>query len=328
MILQDFINWKQTGFQPWGSNIGGKDHYNSSHQYKIVSASAFRSQAKKIAKIAIEQMPVCAALKDDEHLDAETRNETGAVSEQVLPVDSENRNPWIRFGDDEVEKECNESDDDNYTPRDDESVDDSLEGFDEIQLGELQNSLNPFFTEYPSGDKLLAIFPLDGNVADTDSNQFEFINENTAIHRWGKVPKERESCVALIGLGTEKSSKMGFSDVDLMIVDAEIKRRLKENKYERDKNGDIWEIRATLELPFKCKPQFYNRDGSALKTIRIRSNGRGFTWGYFWLLAWKPPKPKPPKRIGGKLVQSLPKDDTSVYTEKTYESSKKKKGRH
>ena len=27
--------------------------------------------------------------------------------------------------------------------------------------------------EYPTKDKLLAIFPLDGNGADTDSNQFE-----------------------------------------------------------------------------------------------------------------------------------------------------------
>ena len=335
MILQDFLNWKQTGFNPSAKNVGGKDHYNSCLQYKKVSASAFRSQAKKIAKIALEQMPAHAASNDDESNHSELGKDTveqagksrkkGGEIERILPIDSVNRNPWMRFCNNEDVKEQSGSDDDNYSPDDDESLsDDSLEGFDEIKLGELQNSRSPFLTEYPSNDKLLAIFPLDGDVTDTDSNQFEFIDDNTAIRRWGKLPKERESCVALIGLGTEKPSKIGFTDVDLMLLDAEIKRRMKANNYERDGNDDIWEIRATLQLPFKCEPQFYSRDGTVLKTFRMRSNGRGFAWGYFWLLAWQPPKPQPAKRIGGKLVQIMSKEDSSVYTEKTYESKKKK----
>lgn len=129
----------------------------------------------------------------------------------------------------------------------------------------------------------------------------------------------------MIGLGTDKPSKMGFSDPDLMVVDAEIKKRLKANNYQRDKNGDIWELRATLQLPFQCQPQFYTRDGKALKSFRMRSNGRGFSWGFFWLLAWTPQKPKPQKRIGGKLVTVISEEDSSIYTEKTYESSRPRK---
>lgn len=170
---------------------------------------------------------------------------------------------------------------------------------------------------------MLAIFPLDGNVLDTDSNQFEFTNDNTAIQRWGKVPKEREHCVDLIGLGTEKWSKFGFTEVDLMVVDAEIQRRLKANECKRDQNGDIWETRATLFLPFKCTPKLYAKDGKPLKTFRMQSNGSGFSWGYFWLLAWQPPKPKPGRRIGGKLVKVRDKEDDSVYTERTYVSKGK-----
>ena len=359
-ILEQFLNWDKTNFKPWGKNVGGANHYNSSAAYRVVSASAFRSQAKKIARIALEQLmakeetrlaATNAGLKltaedlekvivTDPKMSAaeiETARERIAdeddddEDEESLLIDSAKRNPWLR--DENASENINvqdddESSDENYTISDDcYSSDDSLpdEEYDAIKLGELQNSRAPFVTEYPTGDKLLAIFPLDGNVCDSQSTQFEFIEDNTAIRRWGKIPKERENCVAMIGLGTDKPSKMGFSDPDLMVVDAEIKKRLKANNYQRDENGDIWELRATLQLPFQCQPQFYTRDGKALKSFRMRSNGRGFSWGFFWLLAWTPQKPKPQKRIGGKLVTVISEEDSSIYTEKTYVSSRPRK---
>jgi hypothetical protein len=117
---------------------------------------------------------------------------------------------------------------------------------------------------------------------------------------------------------------MGYESADLMVVDAEIKKRLQANQYKRDENGNIWEIRATLELPFKCDPQLRDRRGQVMRTFRMQSNAHGFRWVYFWLLASKPPKAKPAKRIGGTLVTVMSKEDSSVYTEKTYESKKKK----
>jgi hypothetical protein len=359
-ILEQFLNWEKTNFKPWGKNVGGANHYNSSAAYRVVSASAFRSQAKKIARIALEQLmakeetrlaATNAGLKltaqelgkavatDPKISVAEIETAMEKIAEQddddeSLPIDSAKRNPWLRNDQDESASEDisvqddNESSDENYSiNEDDSSSDDSLpaEEYDAIRLGELQISRTPFITEYPSGDKLLAIFPLDGNVSDSQSIQFEFIEDNTAIRRWGKIPKERENCVAMIGLGTEKPSKMGFSDPDLMVVDAEIKKRLKANNYQRDENGDIWELRATLQLPFQCQPQFYTRDGKALKSFRMRNNGRGFSWGFFWLLAWTPQKPKPQKRIGGKLVTVITEEDSSIYTERTYKSSKLQK---
>ena len=55
-ILEQFLNWDKTNFKPWGKNVGGANHYNSSAAYRVVSASAFRSQAKKIAWIVFEQL--------------------------------------------------------------------------------------------------------------------------------------------------------------------------------------------------------------------------------------------------------------------------------
>lgn len=306
-ILEDFKNFKTTGFEPWADVIGGKNHYLSSERYKIVSSNAFRNQAKRIAEKACKEIPACD-LPDD-------------VRERLQKeVDSENQ----KCAKNSVNQTHDDDDDEDYELSCDESCsEDGLEGFDEIELGELQISREPFISQYPASDKVLAIFPLDGDVHDNESTHFEFINDNTAIQRLGKVPKERESCVSLIGLPTDKPSKIGFSAVDLFVVDAEIQKRLRANNYNRDKYGNIWEVRAVLQLPFKCHPQLYGKNGKPLTTFRMQSNGRGFSWGYFWLLAWNPPEAKPPKRLGAKKVKTMSVEESSVWTEKTFVSNKK-----
>ena len=132
----------------------------------------------------------------------------------------------------------------------------------------------------------------------------------------------------MVGLGTEHQSALGFTDVDLVCLDAIVQKRLKANEHLRDKKGDIWEIRETLNLPFKCRGKLYNKKGKELDTYRLRRNEFGFAWAYFWLLAWTPPLTLPRlKRFSGKKVTEISKDDSSVYTERTVRSSKKMKHR-
>ena len=323
-ILQDFRNYKVTGFKPFGKGVGGVNHYRSRGIYQTVSQSAFRSQAKKIAELALKDMPECTYDDDgDEPSDLEKKNSCNGDTDDDASVnnDAGDRNHSGRPDD---VGDSSDDDDDSYTCSSEDSCsDDSLKGFDDIELGELQNSRAPFFTGYPTGDKLLVIFPLDGNVLDPDANKFEFINNNNAIRRLGKIPKERTSCVDLIADRDYLSSAIGFSEVDLMLVDAEIKKRMQANQYLRDENGDMWETRATLQLPFKCDPHFRGRDGKVLETFPMRRNKHGFSWGYFWLLAWKPPKPKTAKRIGGTLEKIVPKEDSTVWTEETFISNRK-----
>lgn len=314
-ILADFKNWRTTGFKPWGPGVGSKVHYRSNAEYQVVSASAFCSQAKKIAAIALEQMPACDVIWKENEGDDE-----GFV------VDSAKKNPWQRELDakklstnsnlNDSANDGSDEDDDFVVTSDGESIDD-LDGFEDVEQEELKSSMRAFLSEYPCGGKLCAVFPLDGNVQDMEANQFDFINDNTVIRRWAKVPKERECAKALIGMGNEQISSFGFSDIDLMLLDAEIKKRKKENESKRDKNGDIWEVRETLALPYKCHGKLYNKRGKELATFRMRQNKLGFAWGYFWLLAWSPPKSKRPRRILGKMVTT--KSDSSIFTEKTVE---------
>lgn len=321
-LLADFKNWKETGFRPWGKGVGGKAHYESRKIYQVVTAAAFRAQAKKVAKIAVEQMPACD-VQYVEGIDDDGKS---------LPQDSERKNPWERklnsnSEDDNDDDEAYSSPDDEDT-EDDGDAEDVLHGFDDIGEEELKNEMSAILARYPCGKKLLAVFPLDGNILDNDSNQFEFVDDCTAIRRWSKVPKERESAIKLVGLGTEPQSALGFTDVDLVCLDAVIQKRLKANEHLRDENGDIWEIRETLSLPFKCRGKFYNKKGKQLNTYRCRRNEFGFAWAYFWLLAWTPPRSPPrPIRFSGRMVTEISQDDSSVYTERTVRSSKKKKHR-
>lgn len=319
LILDDFKNWRKTGFQPWGSNVGSVQHYRSRQVYQVASQSAFRSQAKKIAKIAIEQLPA----NEIEYAKSQI-----AAPGPVFAFDSEGKNAWERqLHQDPNEPQDDSSDDEDFLAElEDESVED-LDEFEEIQIGELQNSRSAILSEYPCGAKLLAVFPLDGNICDHGSNEFEFDDNNTIIKRWSKIPKERLNAVKLIGIGTEKSSAIGFTDVDLVVLDAEIKKRLKQyecrrddkgiREFRRDAEGFLWEVRETLELPFKCRPFFFNKKGQEIDTFRKKSNGKGFAWAFFWLLAWTPPKAKRSKRIKGKMVKVMNPEDASQYTERT-----------
>jgi hypothetical protein len=312
LLYNEFKNFRTSNRLPYGRGVGGKDHYRSREIYQTVTHPVFRSHAQKIAQ------KVCQELKLGDY--ADDPPEQAELARKIRSPTS-NDNGLAK----NAVHNSSDEDDENYTSSIDESgSEDGLDGFDEIEMGEILNSRQPFLTEYPTRDKVLVIFPLDGNVLDSNGNQFEFAEDNKTIRRLGKVPKERESCVALIGDGREQPTKMGYESADLMVVDAEIKKRLQANQYKRDENGNIWEIRATLELPFKCDPQLRDRRGQVMRTFRMQSNAHGFRWVYFWLLASKPPKAKPAKRIGGTLVTVMSKEDSSVYTEKTYESKKKK----
>lgn len=314
LILMDFKNWKTTGFKPWGQGVGGSNHYLSRKIYQTVTSSAFRRQAQKIALMAIDQMPACEVECMNRDIGMEDKDEKNFV------VDSINKNPWDRFehadGADESEEDSTMDDnsDNEFMPEvsEEESVD-SLDGFEDFDPAELKSFMSAFVSEYPCGEKLLVVFPLDGNVLDPKANHFEFVDEDTIVRRWSKVPKELENARTLLGIEKKEQS----TQVDLVVLEAEIKRRLKANEHKRDKNGDIWEVRETLTLPFKCHPVLFNKMGRELSTFRKRQNNSGFAWGYFWLKAWKPPKRKQPKRIGGKRVSVRRRDDASIYTEKT-----------
>jgi hypothetical protein len=170
-LLKDYIEWRKTGWSPF-VNPGCVDHYRSREIYQQVSQNAFRGQAKKIAKKAIEQLPA----------------------------------------DDNPEQEDDEENDDDYIYQEEEAeeedvVDDNVEiDFSEIFLdserderehiqchlkSRIKNGIrDPMKEVYPTRDRIFMLFELDGDVRDENANQFEFSACGNKVYRWSGVPEE------------------------------------------------------------------------------------------------------------------------------------------
>lgn len=58
LLLQDFLNWRQTGFKPWERGaVGGIDHYHFRKIYsEYATPTEFRAQAQQIALSALSRL--------------------------------------------------------------------------------------------------------------------------------------------------------------------------------------------------------------------------------------------------------------------------------
>ena len=144
--------------------------------------------------------------------------------DKSLVVDSFNKNPWEsaahRAQSDEHSGKDSDSDTDFLSVSNEEESVDNLDGFEEVDFDELQNFMLPYISTYPCGEKLLVVFLLDGDILDIKANNFEFIDGDTAVRRWSRVPKQLESARDLLGLGKNDDS----TQVDLVVLEAELKR--------------------------------------------------------------------------------------------------------
>ena len=68
-----------------------------------------------------------------------------------------------------------------------------------------------------------------------------------------------------------------------MLLDLAIKKRLEGSR--KDANGDFWEIREIIDLPFQCKSSIFNKYRKEIPTYLLRKNDQGYAWGYFWVVA-------------------------------------------
>jgi hypothetical protein len=211
----------------------------------------------------------------------------GAVEKE--PAGRPNYGQNAQKGDVE-EEEDSATDDDDYSSseedgdKEDENLNDT---FGEISDEEIINLRKPYVMEYPNGNKLCIIFPLDGDVEDKTSNQLEFSRDNKSIVRLRRVPQCRKNAEMMLnGAVSQKDDDVhpgfGFCDADLVILNAVIHERMK--KCTADSNGDVWEAREKIILPFLCIPTLFSKHGKKMTSYKVKKNKNGFTWCYFWLV--------------------------------------------
>ena len=306
-ILHDFMNYPSTGFEPFGKNVGGVDHFNSSTFYEetMKSRHAFRSLAQKVAQKACSLLPNNMNGNEDDISKEDENDDDGGNKAAVPPSKASKITPI---------------DPNDLTALDDDSVGGRIFG---CELGQMRK---PFLLEYPTRNKLGIVCCLDGDVEDRTSNEFRLSNDGRTMTRMRRVPKACSSGSFLLkGIDGEDKQEgfmpgFGSTDIDVQVIDSAIQKRLKNCK--REKNGDIWEPRDVIDLPFPCMPTIVSKEGKAMKTFKSRMNANGFWWAYFWLVgkhAAKAAGASEHKRFGGTRVFSAT-DDASLYSYQTVNS--------
>lgn len=378
LLVEDYRNWKKTGWKPNAKVLGPVAHYRSRNIYQEVSSTTFRKAAQKAAnhvlalmtKEQIEEMEMFEQNEGEEHvIDPINRNkfvqakqmneeeeeqqedsddeeneeeedneddeeEDGGTSiEEATDDDKENQN--------EEEEEEDDDDDDDWVANDydsSEEFEDYCDGaikkhFNEMSLYELKGLTEPIVCVYPNNSKVGIVFICEGDVKDMTSNQFEFSDDGKALTRFVRVPKERLNAVSLIGdifKGDERKQNddFGYTDGDIMMLQGVIDRRLKNLQgYQRDADGNIWEEKDKICLPFPCSSTLYDKTGTRIKKYVSKRNKKGFTWGFFWLLPIKKDSLKQPRRIAGQKVSADESSSMYSYDDETLVSEESRMGK-
>jgi hypothetical protein len=124
----------------------------------------------------------------------------------------------------------------------------------------------------------IVIFELDGDT-DEKACQLQFAKKGRKIKVYSRIPSELTKAESLLGNTTDRSS---VQDADCMLLDLSIKERLQGSR--RDSNGDYWEIREVIDLPYQCKNSIFNKHRREIPTYLLRKNDQGYAWGYFWVV--------------------------------------------
>ena len=124
----------------------------------------------------------------------------------------------------------------------------------------------------------IVIFELDGDI-DESAVELQFERKGSKIYVYGRVPRELTNAASLLGISESRNS---IQDADCMLLDQVIRKRLQGSK--EDSDGNVWELREIIDLPFECKTTFYNKYGHEISTYLLRKNDEGYAWGYFWVV--------------------------------------------
>ena len=113
-----------------------------------------------------------------------------------------------------------------------------LQGYKPAQM------MKPYIQQYPTGNKVGIVCCLDGDIEDKTSNKFKFSKKSKTITRSRRVPKEcLDAEILLDGMNKDNVEGMvagfGSNDLDVLVLNSALQRRLKEDSFIRDENGDI-----------------------------------------------------------------------------------------
>ena len=247
----------ESKFSPFlESDFQSKRFWESNKLFQQVSYPAFRGHAAEMAKIAIAQMTPEAKKAELARIakSLQTKAATPKKSTSSTMVKHDNPQPTTV----KVQQSSNSREQHNNN------------------VPSLRDTI---VASHPNGEMAIIIFELDGDT-DEKACQLQFAKKGQKIKIYSRIPTELTNAASLLGTTEKRSS---IKDADCMLLDLAIKKRLEGSR--KDANGDFWEIREIIDLPFQCKSSIFNKHRKEIPTYLLRKNDQGYAWGYFWVVA-------------------------------------------
>ena len=247
-MLRDMLHFKETGFSPFlRESYQSVKFWRSRPEYQKVPFGEFKAQAARMADIAINQLP--EAEKQTIRQDMNRKSAEGPHDD----VNKSKDGPIHLTDSSSCSKQYNNS--------------------------RVQSLRDTIVSPHPNNEMAIVLFELDGDVQDATAFQLRFSQTGQKIFILFRVPKELTSAESLLGTTKYRNS---IQDADCMLLDQVIKERLRGS--EKDSDGELWEIRVIVDLPFPCKTCLFNKQGKKIDSFLLRTNEQGYGWGYFWVV--------------------------------------------
>ena len=230
--------------------------WESNELFKQVSFPAFRGHAAEMAKIAIAQMTPEAKKAEEARIAKLTKATPATPKKSMESTGVNHKNPQQSAIKQQQSSKAQQTNN--------------------IKVPSLRDTI---VASHPNGEMAIVIFELDGDT-DEKACQLQFAKRGRKIKVYSRIPNELTNAASLLG---NAENRKPIQDADCMLLDLAIKERLEGSR--KDSNGDFWEIREVIDLPFQCKNSIFNKHRKEIPTYLLRKNDQGYAWGYFWVVA-------------------------------------------
>ena len=263
-IFMDFYNCKETRFNPYNlDKIGSEEHYNSNVLYKGIAYDSFKALAGHLAinaravlrkPLQVAQVKPTKPVGDVSQLYCNTKTKTSAIGTSQIQL--------------------NQSQPVSTTPlKTRDASKPTMEKNTDIEA--------PLVCEYPNKN-ILVVFDFDGEVGNPEFNKIFFSDCGMRLYHFSKRPKMADEDGTLLSL--PNTVKERTVDVDQQLLRRAIDEMREDVKYKKVYDKDGYELRSEVHLPYACKKQYHNNNGTLLNTYMVITARDNYTYALCWLV--------------------------------------------
>jgi len=278
-ILFDFVEYQQTGFNPYGRDVGSIAHHQSKDIYKQVKFINFQLLATTLAENAraiLKKASQDLVTKNNPPVNTSSTAAASLPSVCKTPIHQAKSRPQKSTPSGTSERSCPSGNMSGARPPK------KFSGISGSQFL-VPPPDEPLMAVYPDKKRVFLQFDFEGDRLDGSANLIEISSCGNFVSHLSRVTYLEQNSGELLKINDNDSEFI--QDSDQMLLQQEIDRRKKE-QHHLLVNG--FELLHKVQLPFPCKLAFYNNKGKVMQSFCIKTNNSGYVWAFFGLICEVP----------------------------------------